>query len=184
MKFTGMIRTVGLDYETGKNTITLMVDNSADAFTDLEELTDRTVSVEIKKTSHQRSLKANAYAWVLMQLIGERLDMTKDDVYLMMLGRHSRSFSTIWLEDTAYEEFKLNWRLVEQGEPRYTYRKVNGKRKRINGHDVICYYGMSTFDNQEMRVFIDGLIRDCHDLKISTIPEEEAERMKAQWGIR
>ena len=42
--------------------------------------------------------------------------------------------------------------------------------------------GSSEYDSQEMSQFIDGIILDCKDLGIETLPPEELARMMAAWN--
>lgn len=182
MNFKGMILDVGIDYKSGKRKITLSMD-SDDCLVELQDLQDRTVDVQIKRATHARSMKANAYAWVLLQSLAEKLQSSKDDIYLLELVKYSSAFGTIWVSNEAIDELYRKWRTVEDLGERYRYEKIDGKRKRIYGHDFNVYLGMSTFDNEEMRVFIDGVVRDCNEMGISTIPPQEIERMKRQWGM-
>ena len=174
MEFKGMIQDIGLDYKTGKKTIKLVMD-SDEALAELNDLIDRTVQVTIKKPSRSRSMKANAYAWVLMQAIAEKIGSTKDDVYLEMLHKYSGLFAFCWIKDEDYERFKSQYR---------TFQEIAETFKAgVKGHDVIFYLGMSAFDNWDMKRFIDGLVYECQSLDIATIPQSEIERMKEEWGI-
>lgn len=182
MNFKGMILDVGIDYKSGKRKITLSMD-SDDCLVELQDLQDRTVDVQIKRATHARSMKANAYTWVLLQNLAEKLQTSKEDVYLLELVKYSSLFTTIWISSDAINDFVKRWRTVEDLGERYRYETRNGKKKRIKGHDFNVYLGMSAFDNEDMRVFIDGVVRDCNEMGISTIPPEDIERMKRQWGM-
>ena len=56
---------------------------------------------------------------------------------------------------------------------------VNGR----TGHQLQVYYGSSCFDTKEMAVFIDGIVRECKDPNIETLPPDELERMKKGWAV-
>lgn len=71
--------------------------------------------------------------------------------------------------------FEAEWRTVRNlGEI-----SVNGQ----TGIQLQLYFGSSTFDTKEMSVFIDGLIEECRQLEIETLPPNEIERMKREWGV-
>jgi hypothetical protein len=38
-------------------------------------------------------------------------------------------------------------------------------------------------DKKEMAHFIDGIVFECKQLGIETLPPDELERLKEQWGI-
>lgn len=93
----------------------------------------------------------------------------------MMLERYSRAFTHIIVKPDIVDRVKVEWRTVrELGEI-----TVNG----MTGIQLQCYFGSSTFDTKEMSVFIDGLVYECRQLGIETLPPEEIERMKQEWGV-
>lgn len=123
----------------------------------------------------KRSLDANAYAWVLMQKIAEAIHTDKWSVYLMMLERYSPVFTHIIVRPEAVERVKGEWRTVKVLGP----IQVNGS----SGIQLQCYFGSSTFDSKEMASFIDGIVSECKEMGIETLPPDEIERMRREWGI-
>lgn len=132
------------------------------------------LSITAKKHREKRSLDANAYAWVLMQKIAEAVDSDKWSVYLRCLQDYSREFTHVIVKENAVERMKELYRTcVDLGEV-----TVNGQ----TGHQLQVFYGSSTFDTKAMSVFIDGIVRECKELGIETLPLAELERMKGTWN--
>ena len=109
-----------------------------------------------------------------MQKIAEAVGSDKWSVYLECLQKYSRSFTHVIIKPEAIDKMKELYRTcVDLGEI-----SVNG----MTGHQLQVFYGSSTFNTKEMSVFIDGIVSECKELGIETLPEEELERMKAQWN--
>lgn len=167
-RFTGHM----MDYKTGEVMLQFVCDRSVlpqiDEIKDIDKLT-----ITAKKHREKRSLDANAYAWVLMQRLAEAVDSDKWTVYLKCLREYSREFTHVIVKECAVEKMKELYRTCEDlGEV-----SVNGQ----TGHQLRVYYGSSTFDTKAMSVFIDGIVRECKELGIETLPPAELERMKTQW---
>ena len=122
----------------------------------------------------KRSLDANAYLWVLLQKIAEVLRTDKWSVYLQMLKRYGQ-FTYIVVKPGAVEAVKKQWRECEEiGEI-----DVNGTK----AVQMLCYYGSSTYDTKQMSVLIDGVVSECQELGIETLPPDELKMLKERWGI-
>ena len=173
MEFTGEVKGIARDWETNKFNITFSI-NENSAVNEIDMLKDSKLSIKAVKHREKRSLDSNAYAWVLMQKIAEAVNSNKWDVYLELLQKYSRSFTHVIIKPEAIDRMKELYRTcVDLGEI-----SVNG----ITGHQLQVYYGSSTFNTKEMSVFIDGIVSECKELGIETLPPEELERMKAQWN--
>ena len=132
-------------------------------------------TLEIKEVRKHRSLNANSYAWVLMQKIAEKLGITKEEVYRENVRSYG-TFTCITIQENALDEFKKAWSSNGIG----WQIEVDGG---VFGYlDVLAYPGTSTYDSKQMSRFIDGLVNDCKDLGIETLPEEELESIKKEWG--
>lgn len=176
MKFTGKFQGINTDWNTGQSQIIFTV-NEKSALYEAEKIKDcEKLSIEAKKYRAKRSLDSNAYAWVLMQKIAEEIHTDKETVYLQCLQKYSRAFTHVIVKENAVERMKELYRTcVDLGEV-----TVNGQ----TGHQFQVYYGSSSFDSKEMSVFIDGIVSECKELDIETLPPDELERMKAMWGAK
>lgn len=173
MEFTGNIKGIARDWQTNQFNITFTI-NESSAVNEIDKLKDSKLSIKAVKHREKRSLDSNAYAWVLMQKIAEAVNSDKWSIYLECLKKYSRAFSHVIVKPEAVEKMKELYRTcVDLGEI-----SVNGK----TGNQLQVYYGSSTFNTKEMSVFIDGIVSECKELGIETLPPEELERMKAQWN--
>ncbi len=169
LRFDGKITGVSRDLWNGGYLVTVSTE------TDFEgvDIPQGTLTFTAGKKRARRSLDANAYAWVLMQKIAEKVGSDKWSVYLSCLSRYSRAFTHIIVKESAVPRMKELYReCVDLGEV-----EVNGHK----GHQLQVFFGSSTFDSKEMSVFIDGIISECKELGIPTATPREVEAMKAGW---
>lgn len=173
MECTGKLKSVSKNWISRKWEVTFEINEDITA--SIDKIRDKLLNLTAKIHREKRSLDANAYAWVLMQKIAEAIHTDKWSVYLMMLERYSPVFTHIIVRPEAVERVKGEWRTV----------KVLGPIQ-VNGSSVIqlqCYFGSSTFDSKEMASFIDGIVSECKEMGIETLPPDEIERMRREWGI-
>lgn len=80
MESTAMISDIGIDYKTNKAKITFLFDNK-EVLAQAEELQDKKLNVQAKKWYKKRSNNANAYLWVLIEKLSDKLNMSRLEVY-------------------------------------------------------------------------------------------------------
>ena len=173
MECTGKLKSVSKNWISRKWEVTFEINEDITA--SIDKIRDKLLNLTAKIHREKRSLDANAYAWVLMQKIAEAIHTDKWSVYLMMLERYSPVFTHIIVRPEAVERVKGEWRTVKVLGP----IQVNGSY----GIQLQCYFGYSTFDSKEMASFIDGIVSECKEMGIETLPPDEIERMRREWGI-
>lgn len=173
MECTGKLKSVSKNWISRKWEVTFEINEDITA--SIDKIRDKLLNLTAKIHREKRSLDANAYAWVLMQKIAEAIHTDKWSVYLMMLERYSPIFTHIIVRPEAVERVKGEWRTVKVLGP----IQVNGS----SGIQLQCYFGSSTFDSKEMASFIDGIVSECKEMGIETLPPDEIERMRREWGI-
>lgn len=173
MECTGKLKSVSKNWISRKWEVTFEINEDITA--SIDKIRDKLLNLTAKIHREKRSLDANAYAWVLMQKIAEAIHTDKWSVYLMMLERYSPVFTHIIVRPEAVERVKGEWRTVKVLGP----IQVNGS----SGIQLQCYFGSSTFDSKEMASFIDGIVSECKKMGIETLPPDEIERMRREWGI-
>ena len=138
------------------------------------------VNFTVKKYANSRSLKANNYAWTLIEKLAEAANMDKDEMYEEMLRRYGTGET---YEDDAGTECKVLFSLREDIPPRLVSRHyaeigegyVNGKKFK----HYRAIKGSSEYNSKEMSVFLEGIIAECRDVGIETdTPEEIARYMQ------
>lgn len=178
MDYTGRLLTIGRDYPTNKYTVSLIVNEDVTAGYEKLKGCD-VLDITIKKHRNRRSLDANAYLWALLQKLADVLStpghrMDKWDAYLIELAKYG-VFTHIIVKPDAVERVKAEWRAVKElGEVTVG---------QMTGIQLQCYYGSSTYNTKEMSRLIDGVVTDCKELGIETLPPDEIERMKQEWGV-
>ena len=126
---------------------------------------------ELKPYKQKRSLSANAYAWVLMDKLAEKLKTTKEEIYRHIIN-----------EVGVFEEIK-----VASPEAASRFKKIwqrNGLgwlTKTIDETTILAYYGSSTYDTKQMARLIDSVQAECVNQGIEIRPSWEVDAMLKEW---
>lgn len=126
---------------------------------------------EIEEHKEKRSLNANSYAWLLIGKIGDKMRLSKEEVYLMMLKEYGQSSIVSVLSDIDVKGF-------------FKYYSVFGEAK-LNGKHFThykVYKGTSEYNTKEMSIFLDGVVQEAEQLGIQTKTPNELERLKRMWN--
>lgn len=155
---------------TGKQRLTMELD--ADFREQYDELKDKDVEISVKQFRKRRSLDANAYAWVLIDKIAERMRLSKADVYRDHIRALGGVSETVCVQDRAVDRLRQAWSKNGLGWQTETFpSKIDGCT------NVTLYYGSSTYDTAQMSALIDALVQSCHALGIETMPPEQLESL-------
>ena len=165
---TGTLIKANMNYDT--NSIYALVEFKTDNLDALNELNTKDLEVEIKKKTKKRSLNANNYAWELITQIGNVLRMDKEEVYFRMLQSYGQSQMISVLSDIDVSRFIKYY--SKAGES-----ILNGKK--FTHYKV--YTGSSEYDTKEMSILIDGIVQECKNLGIETLPPNELKSLKESW---
>ena len=129
----------------------------------LQILASETVGASGRK---KRSLDANAYFWVLVGKIADKLRASKDEIYFEMLKKYGQSITVtvragLDLSRAGFKYYELFKDGISAGKPFEAYR---------------VFIGSSQYDTREMSVLIDGVVQEAKELGIETLtPLELAE---------
>lgn len=179
MKFAGKIKDIGRTL-TGKLTITL--ESQKIGAGEIVELSKVDIlDVEIKKHHKKRSLDANAYYWLLVGKIRAVTGDSNNHIHNMMLDRYGEldrmpdgSLIPFCIrDDINYLEFP--------------YPHLKPTQKTLSKGDKLYRWyfqikGSSEYNTTEMSHLIDGIVSECKEMGIETLPLEELERMMAAYG--
>ena len=119
-------------------------------------------AVEFKQVRRKRSLSANAYAWVLMDKLAQKLGTTKTAVYREHVRVYG-SFQIIRLKREALVRFEELWKGNGLG---WIVEHIGSVGETV---EVMAYPGTSTYNTAEMARFIDGLVTECREQGIETM---------------
>ena len=161
---------------SGKQRVAFELDG--DARSEIDSLRDSDVDVTFKKYRKRRSLDANAYAWVLIDKIAERMRMTKEQVYRDHIRTLGGVSETVCVLDRAVERLCSAWSKNGLGWQTETFTsKLDGCT------NVILYYGSSTYDTAQMSALIGALVQTCSALGIETKTQEEIESLIRSYDL-
>lgn len=158
----------------GKQRVTVELDE--DFRESWDALHDGEVAVEIKKYRKRRSLDANAYAWVLIDRLADKLRMAKTDVYRELIRNIGGVSQTVCVQDKAVQDLISGWSHNGLG-----WFAETMPSKLAGCTNVILYYGSSSYDSAQMSALLDLLIDDCKAQGIETTTPEELAKYKEEW---
>ena len=138
----------------------------------------------IKKHRERRSLDANAYCWVLLRRLAEKLQditpdgktKTKEEIYRDHI-RDVGVFEPLPIREDAVERFCAAWAAKGVG----WFVDIIDDSKLPGYKRVHAYYGSSTYNTAEMSRLIDNIVQDCKALGVETLPPQELQRLKEEW---
>lgn len=175
MKSVGTIEDISIDYKTQKPKILITL-NERESLSGLEELKEDKLSIEIKKYRNKRSLDANAYMWVLISKLEEKVNISKDVIYKDAI-KNIGVYEVIPVKNEAVERFIEAWTKNGLGWVCET------TKSKLEGYtNVLAYYGSSTYDTAEMSRLIDLIVQECKQLNIETMSKEELDSLIESWG--
>ena len=169
---TGKIRSMSLDFKSGKFMLALEINEAQMARNLYDELNlEEKLRIKIDKYREKRSLNSNAYAWLLIGKIADETRLSKEEVYLQMLKDYGQSELISVLSHIPIHEYVKY--CEEAGES-----TLNGK---LFKHYKV-FKGSSEFDTREMSIFIDGIVAEAENLGIPTMTPNEIARMNERWS--
>ena len=175
MQTTAIITDINIDFNTRKPKISLLLDTNEISV--VEELkNENKLNVELKKHKKKRSLDANAYMWVLVSKIQEKLNIPKEDIYRDAI-KNIGVYEVIPVKDEAVERFIEAWKHNGLG---WVCETTKSKLKGFT--NVIAYYGSSTYNTKEMSRLVDLIVQECKQLNIETMTPEQLSVLKEEWG--
>lgn len=178
MKVSGRIAGANIGFMTNKPQLTLEINE----INDFKQLVDdmnglEKLSIEIKPFRARRSLDANAYAWVLMDRLAEKMGESKVAIYRDYVKHIGGNSEVVCVKNSAVERLREGWSKNGIGWITDTIpSKIEGCT------NVILYYGSSTYDTAQMSRLLDLIVQDCKQLNIPTETPDEIARLKSLWG--
>lgn len=174
MKMRGKLADVSIDFKTGKQKISFILDTKIDNLDEIDNI--EKLDIEAKKHREKRSLDANAYCWVLLGKLSEKMGISSKDIYIMEI-RNIGVYEVLPIKEKAVDKFIDAWQNNGIGWP---CEKL-GKSKLEGYINIKAYYGSSTYDTKQMSSLIDSIVEDCKLQGIETATPEELERLKLEW---
>ena len=137
---------------------------------------NKTYAVEVKQHKKQRSLDANAYCWVLIDKLSEKLNVSKTEIYRQAIKEIGGNSETVCVPTKAVNKVCEVWKHNGIGWQTETFKsKIDGCT------NVILYYGSSSYNTNQMSMLIDNIVQDCKALDIETLTPKELQALKDGW---
>ena len=165
-------------YGMGKPVLTFEVEDNAETLYQIfEELkTADKLTVKIAKATKKRSLDANAYCWVMISRLAERLNIPKTDIYRNAIKEIGGNSDIVCVQDKAVQSLCDGWERNGIG------WQTDTMPSKIDGcTNVVLYYGSSTYDKAQMSRLINMIVEDCKAQGIETKSEEEVNSLLNSW---
>lgn len=179
MKCKASLTSVRNDWKTGKIKVELILDY-AESLENLIKLIGSSVRLEIVKWRDRRSLDANAYYWSLLSEFSDVMRFSKSYAHNYML----RKYGQYEMIDGHLVYFVLpdsdNGEKIADESQTYHIKPTSEVKFSHDGDAFRTYIvvrGSHTYDTKEMSKLIDGLVSECKEQGIETLPPEELERM-------
>lgn len=171
---TGQIESISRTFG-GKGHVTVSLRWDDSEMQRLEVLKGQDVEITIKAKSKRRSLTANAYFWVLVGKLAERLGIPKEEIYLEQIKRVG-VFQPMAINVEAFETFKTAWGNNGLG------FMVDELGEKDGLMEFLAYYGSSTYSTKQMARLIDSTVEECKVQGIETMTPEELSLLKERWA--
>ena len=177
-ELVGKINSVSFNRD-GKTLITLEFNDKTSALAMADELyaADK-LTVKIDKFKKKRSLDMNAYCWVLIGKIAQKMNVPKEEVYREYI-RGIGSYEIVCVKSEAAESLQAGWSCNGIG---WITDTVPSKLPGCT--NVLLYYGSSSYDVAQMATLIENIVQDCNALGIATKSQEEIISLLNSWGGR
>ena len=137
---------------------------------------DKTKKFEVKEYKEKRSLDSNAYCWVLLGKLQDKLQIPKEEIYKDLI-KNIGSYEIVPIRNEAVEKFRRSWSKNGLG---WITETMKSKLKGFT--NVITYYGSSSYNTAEMSKLIELVVQECQQLGIETKPKEEIESLLESWN--
>lgn len=118
---------------------------------------ERPITFSIAKKADPRGLRANSYAWALIEQLAAKLKTDKESVYEEMIRRYGVPPRLV---ARHYAEIGVGY---IEGKKFIHYRALKGT---------------SEYTAAEMAAFLDGIIAECEEQGIQTGPPEKTDQYK------
>ena len=135
--------------------------------------------VEIKEHREKRSLDSNAYAWLLIDRLAEKLRIPKTEIYRRYIREIGGNNETVCVTAEAADKLRSGWEHNGLG-----WLTDTMPSKLPGCTNVVLYYGSSTYDTAQMSRLIDLIVQDCREQGIETLPPGKLAGIMEEWGCK
>jgi len=180
LELNGTLKNISQNILTGEAEVTFSVEDRRQALGLAEAFRDKLLRISVKLFRKKRSLTANAYYWQLIAKLAGVLQVSNARLHNTMLRRYGQPYVIggelvhAVIPDTDDAEKKILEDEHEHLKPTSQVREyADGSLRRT----YILLRGSHDYDTAEFSRLIGGLVDDCKEAGIETLPPEELARM-------
>lgn len=148
------------------------------------KLKDTDLDIEIKKHRERRSLNANSYYWVLITKVAKRLRISNNRAHNIMLRRYGAleviDDQLVYLVLPDVDEAEEKALESETYHIRPTSQVKTGNDGKLY-RTYIMLKGSSAYDTAEMSRLINGIVDECKEMGIETLPPDKLKALLEAW---
>lgn len=160
----------------GSPIVTIKLNERFSALKMVEELAGKDISIKVGRFKQKRSLDANAYCWMLIGKLAEKLNIPRTDIYRAAIKEIGGNSDTVCVQDKAVQSLCDGWQRNGIGWQTDTFpSKIDGCT------NVILYYGSSTYDSKQMTRLVNFIVDECIQQNIEVKPAEEVASLLLSW---
>lgn len=177
-EFTGTIKAPSIDYTTGNIVLQIVCNEKQSALACYNELAnEEKLSIKVGKYRERRSADANAYAWVLIGKLAEKLNIPRDEIYRDAIKQVGGNYEIVCVRKEAVDKLCEGWRKNGIG------WQTDTMPSKIEGcTNVVLYYGSSTYDTAQMSRLINIVVDACREQGIDTRTPDEIANLLSLWN--
>lgn len=133
---------------------------------------------DLKEHRKKRSLDANAYAWVLMGKLANKVGLPKEEVYREFVKDVGGNYEILPIRNDAVDKWITNWQTKGIG----WVCDILGESKLDGYTNVVTYYGSSTYDSLQMSKLINLIVDECKQQGVETMTSAELALLMDGWA--
>lgn len=176
-ELSGQIKGLSIDFQSEKALLTLAINEKRSSMNMFDELNGKDISIKIDKHRKKRSLDANAYCFVLIGKLAEKLNIPKEEIYKQAIKEIGGNYEVVCVKNNAVEKLCRGWSTNGLG------WQTDTMPSKIEGcTNVMLYYGSSTYDTEQMSRLINNIVQDCEAVGIDTKTPDEIANLINLWG--
>ena len=162
--------------------ITLHIDGDISQIDTLANTMDKDLRLKLVQWRDKRSKDANGYFYALVDKLADALRVSKPYVHNLMLRKYGQiqciDDRPVWVVLPENEEV---FKKVEE-EDTLHLRPTNDVKEGKDGRMYRTYLllkGSHELDTKSFSILLDGIIDECKQVGVETLPPDEIERLKA-----
>lgn len=176
METKANLNNIARSFENGRMLLTFEILSKIEPET-IEAMRGKDLRLKTSTWKEKRSLDANRYFWKLVTLLAEAMGVSNTFVHNSMIaeyGQFDTEVGTIILRDSI-DWHEVGWLHLK---PTVATRVLD------DGEVWRVYYvmrGSHTYDTKEMSRLINGVVVECKQTGVETLPPDEIKRLVESW---